>query len=141
MPRSITTDLHWLEKAAADWHRAIHGYVLMTNHVHLLVTPETETGTAKLRQAVGWRYVQNDQKFTHLPSLMVLVMPRMVTACTGCQGICIEYEGKGLPAKRDSRQPYIIYGWPEILSDTDIQIEVITGRINGAQHQKSRAVI
>ena len=30
----------------------------MTNHVHLLVTPETEAGTAKLMQAVGRRYVQ-----------------------------------------------------------------------------------
>ena len=36
--------LHWLEKAAANWHCVIHAYVLMTNHVHLLVTPETETG-------------------------------------------------------------------------------------------------
>lgn len=30
----------------------------MTNHVHLLVTPEAEAGTAKLMQAVGRRYVQ-----------------------------------------------------------------------------------
>lgn len=29
--------LHWLQKSAADWHCAIHAYVLMTNHVHLLV--------------------------------------------------------------------------------------------------------
>jgi len=50
--------LHWLQKAAADWHCAIHAYVLMTNHVHLLVTPQTETGTAKLMQALGRRYVQ-----------------------------------------------------------------------------------
>lgn len=50
--------LHWLEKAAADWHCVIHAYVLMTNHVHLLVTPETEAGIAKLMQAVGRRYVQ-----------------------------------------------------------------------------------
>lgn len=50
--------LHWLNKAATDWHCAIHAYVLMTNHVHLLVTPETETGTAKLMQAIGRRYVQ-----------------------------------------------------------------------------------
>ncbi len=50
--------LHWLEKAAADWHCVVHAYVLMTNHVHLLVTPETEAGIAKLMQAVGRRYVQ-----------------------------------------------------------------------------------
>lgn len=50
--------LHWLEKAAADWRCFVHAYVLMTNHVHLLITPETEAGTAKLMQAVGRRYVQ-----------------------------------------------------------------------------------
>lgn len=43
--------LHWLEKAAADWHCHIHAYALMTNHVHLLVTPETETGIAKFKGA------------------------------------------------------------------------------------------
>lgn len=46
------------QKTAADWHCAIHAYVIMTNHVHLLVTPETETGIAKLMQAVGRCYVQ-----------------------------------------------------------------------------------
>ena len=50
--------LHWLQKAAVDWHCAIHAYVLMTNHVHLLVTPATENGIAKLMQAVGRRYLQ-----------------------------------------------------------------------------------
>ncbi|BCB27523.1 hypothetical protein SKTS_24090 [Sulfurimicrobium lacus] len=50
--------LHWLERAAVDWHCVVHAYVLMTNHVHLLVSPETETGTAKLMQAIGRRYVQ-----------------------------------------------------------------------------------
>lgn len=50
--------LHWLEKAAADWHCVVHAYVLMTNHVHLLVSPETETGIARLMQSVGRRYVQ-----------------------------------------------------------------------------------
>jgi len=50
--------LHWLQKAAADWHCVIHAYVLMTNHVHLLLTPETPEGPAKLMQSVGRRYVQ-----------------------------------------------------------------------------------
>ena len=31
----------WLAEAAAAYGRAIHAYVLMTNHVHLLVTPES----------------------------------------------------------------------------------------------------
>lgn len=50
--------LHWLEEAAADWRCAIHAYVLMTNHVHLLITPQTPDGPAKLMQSVGRRYVQ-----------------------------------------------------------------------------------
>ena len=39
--------LHWLKKSAADWGCAIHAYVLMTNHVHLLLTPETPNGSAR----------------------------------------------------------------------------------------------
>jgi putative transposase len=31
----------WLAEAAAEYGCAVHAYVLMTNHVHLLVTPET----------------------------------------------------------------------------------------------------
>lgn len=50
--------LHWLEKAAGDWHCAIHAYVLMTNHVHLLITAEAGEGIAKMMQAMGRRYVQ-----------------------------------------------------------------------------------
>lgn len=50
--------LHWLQEAAADWRCAIHAYVLMTNHVHLLVTPSAPEGLAKLMQSVGRRYVQ-----------------------------------------------------------------------------------
>ncbi len=37
---------------------AIHAYVLMTNHVHLLITPEDESGPARMMQAVGRRYVR-----------------------------------------------------------------------------------
>lgn len=36
----------------------IHAYVLMTNHVHVLLTPATEEGPARLMQVVGTRYVQ-----------------------------------------------------------------------------------
>jgi putative transposase len=35
----------------------IHAYVLMTNHVHLLVTPRAPMAIARLMQAVGRRYV------------------------------------------------------------------------------------
>lgn len=37
----------------------IHAYVLMSNHFHLLVTPQTETGLSTMMQAVGRRYVQS----------------------------------------------------------------------------------
>lgn len=50
--------LHWLKKSSADYRCAVHAYVLMTNHVHLLVTPETTDGLGRLMQSVGRRYVQ-----------------------------------------------------------------------------------
>jgi putative transposase len=36
---------------------AIHAYVLMTNHVHLLVTPEDELSTSRMMQQLGRKYV------------------------------------------------------------------------------------
>lgn len=37
---------------------AIHAYVFMTNHVHLILTPELETSTARMMQSIGRVYVQ-----------------------------------------------------------------------------------
>ena len=37
---------------------AIHAYVLMSNHMHLLVTPQSADGLPLLMQAVGRRYVR-----------------------------------------------------------------------------------
>ncbi|NPC55854.1 transposase [Caenimonas soli] len=37
---------------------AIHAYVLMSNHFHLLATPETAEGIPEMMQAVGRRYVR-----------------------------------------------------------------------------------
>lgn len=50
--------VHWLQKSAADWDCALHAYVLMTNHVHLLITAERTDGPARLMQSLGGRYVQ-----------------------------------------------------------------------------------
>lgn len=36
----------------------VHAYVLMTNHVHLLVTPEADDGLSRFMQALGRRYVR-----------------------------------------------------------------------------------
>jgi len=44
---------------AAGQHRChIHAYVLMPNHVHLLVTPDAGEGVALMMQEVGRRYVR-----------------------------------------------------------------------------------
>ena len=37
----------------------MHSYVLMSNHFHLLATPETQTGIPQMMQAVGRRYVRH----------------------------------------------------------------------------------
>ncbi len=50
--------LRCLQEAAEAQGLAIHAYVLMTNHVHLLATPETESSLSKTMQSVGRRYVQ-----------------------------------------------------------------------------------
>lgn len=36
----------------------VHAYVLMTNHVHLLVTPHDRTGPSRMMQNLGRKYVQ-----------------------------------------------------------------------------------
>jgi putative transposase len=40
----------------------LHAYVLMTNHVHLLVTPGVSYGISRLMQAVGRKYVKNENR-------------------------------------------------------------------------------
>ncbi|PKO54324.1 MAG: transposase [Betaproteobacteria bacterium HGW-Betaproteobacteria-2] len=47
-----------LTEAAQKYANDIHAYVLMTNHVHLLVTPNQLESIARLMQSVGRRYVQ-----------------------------------------------------------------------------------
>lgn len=50
--------LHALQHASARAQCAVHAYVLMPNHVHLLVTPRDHDGTALLMQALGRRFVR-----------------------------------------------------------------------------------
>jgi putative transposase len=47
-----------LAEHAARQKVAIHAYVLMPNHFHLLLTPQTGSGLSSMMQAVGRRYVQ-----------------------------------------------------------------------------------
>ncbi len=47
-----------LHEAAATHGSAVHAYVLMTNHVHVLMQPRQPTSIAKVMQSLGRRYVQ-----------------------------------------------------------------------------------
>ena len=47
-----------LVEQAAIFKVAVHAYVLMDNHLHLLATPQTDDGLPKLMQAVGRSYVR-----------------------------------------------------------------------------------
>lgn len=50
--------LQCLSEGTQRYGCAVHAYVLMTNHVHLLVTPETEEGLSRMMRYLGSRYVQ-----------------------------------------------------------------------------------
>ena len=50
--------LQCLREACYKHDILVHAYVLMTNHVHLLVTPTTTDGISRMLQTVGRRYVQ-----------------------------------------------------------------------------------
>ncbi|MDP2255477.1 MAG: transposase [Polaromonas sp.] len=47
-----------LEENAQKFGVALHAYVLMSNHFHLLVTPTSDEGLPQMMQAVGRRYVR-----------------------------------------------------------------------------------
>lgn len=52
------TLLRQLEEFGRKFRVAIHSYVLMSNHFHLLATPEDETGVPLMMQALGRSYVR-----------------------------------------------------------------------------------
>ena len=47
-----------LKEYSKKYQVAVHAYVLMTNHVHLLMTPTTEKGVSQLMQSLGRYYVR-----------------------------------------------------------------------------------
>jgi putative transposase len=51
--------LRWLGDAAAREGCEIHAYVLMSNHVHLLMTPRRPMAIGRVMQSVGRRYVRH----------------------------------------------------------------------------------
>lgn len=49
---------HWLAEALNESRCRLHAFVLMTNHVHLLLTPERAEAVPQLIISLGRRYVQ-----------------------------------------------------------------------------------
>ncbi len=49
---------HWLGEALQATGCQLHAYVLMTNHVHLLLTPPEPEAVSRLAISLGRRYVQ-----------------------------------------------------------------------------------
>ncbi len=56
--------LDLLLEYARKYEVAVHAYVLLPDHFHLLITPHTENGLAQMLQAMGRRYVRyfNDEQ-------------------------------------------------------------------------------
>ena len=50
--------LEWLRIYARDTGCAVHAYVLMTNHVHLLLSSSAGGGVGEMMKRLGQRYVQ-----------------------------------------------------------------------------------
>jgi len=50
--------LAWLSEYASKYQVDIHAWVLMTNHVHLLCTPQADCAISSLMQALGRKYVR-----------------------------------------------------------------------------------
>jgi putative transposase len=55
---NYTKYLEWLKEYADKTNCHIHAYVLMTNHVHLLVSTEQSEAIGVMMKALGQRYVQ-----------------------------------------------------------------------------------
>lgn len=47
-----------LREYAGKYHVSIHAFVLMTNHVHLLLTPSSDMGASQMMQSLGRYYVR-----------------------------------------------------------------------------------
>jgi putative transposase len=45
--------LNWLKEAANRYDCAIHAYVLMTNHIHILATPQASQTVSRIMQYLG----------------------------------------------------------------------------------------
>ncbi|VAW74129.1 Transposase and inactivated derivatives [hydrothermal vent metagenome] len=49
---------NWLHESSVRFGVAIHAWVFMTNHVHILATPQTPDSISRMMQVVGRHYVR-----------------------------------------------------------------------------------
>ena len=56
-PEDYARFLRWLQEASRAYHVAVHAFVLLPTHLHLLATPETAAGLAAMMQKLGRFYV------------------------------------------------------------------------------------
>jgi putative transposase len=56
--KDIVAYAHWLTEGAIKFNVRVHGWVFMTNHVHLLLTPSSENAISRLLQYLGRLYVR-----------------------------------------------------------------------------------
>ena len=49
--------LGWLQEASERYNCKAHAYVLMTNHIHILTTPEDKNSISLMMQYIGRQYV------------------------------------------------------------------------------------
>ena len=54
-----------LHHASGRFGCVIHAYVLMTNHVHLLITPEDRSGPSRMMQLIGRKFVRYVNRRIH----------------------------------------------------------------------------
>lgn len=57
-PNNYVAYASWLLEFSRQYRVAIHAWVFMTNHVHLLLTPESPDGIPQMMQCLGRQYVR-----------------------------------------------------------------------------------
>lgn len=67
--------LQALQEQSQKFHCAVHAYALMTNHVHLLLTPADEAGISKLNHS------DTDGRGTRLVKSSRSFLPQQLTQC------------------------------------------------------------
>jgi putative transposase len=64
-PADCRLYLELLQEAAARYECHVHAYILMTNHVHLLATPQQSSGISFMMQRLAQRYVRTINRICH----------------------------------------------------------------------------